>query len=85
KRFPPFFMVKVKLEAPDDYEGMMRRLEQTLEAPPETADGLRWRFPEGWVHLRRSGTEPVLRLTAEADSLRKAETLLQTVRHAAGL
>ena len=30
---------------------------------------------EGWVHLRRSNTEPIIRIYAESDSIVKADTL----------
>jgi len=41
-----------------------------------TVDGLRFELTEGWVVIRPSGTEPVIRVTVEAKSKRKAEKIL---------
>ena len=40
-------------------------------------DGLRLDLPEGWIHVRGSNTEPVVRVIAEAASLPEAESLCQ--------
>lgn len=50
-----------------------------------TADGVRIDFADGWVHIRPSNTEPILRLIAEADDEVKAHTLIDNVLTAAGL
>lgn len=53
-------------------------------APPEaradTVDGLRLEWPDGrWVHVRPSGTEPILRIVAEAQHERDAHQLIDWV------
>jgi phosphomannomutase len=84
--FPPLEMVKMKRPRPDDYEGLAQRLLEAFQGiPVDTRDGLRWQFPEGWVHLRPSGTEPVVRLVAEGPTREAAEALLRKVREAGGL
>jgi phosphomannomutase len=40
-----------------------------------TADGVKVDMPEGWIHLRKSNTEPIIRLYAEAVSPGEAERL----------
>jgi phosphomannomutase len=52
---------------------------------PTTADGVRVDFPAGWVHVRASNTEPIIRIIAEAASPATAEELTAQVRQAAGL
>lgn len=52
---------------------------------PNTADGVRIDFEEGWVHLRASNTEPIVRVIAEADNEERARSLVERVRTAAGL
>lgn len=42
----------------------------------DTLDGRRFRFDHGWLILRFSGTEPLLRLYAEADSPQRVEAML---------
>ena len=43
-----------------------------------TIDGVRLDFEEGWILVRKSGTEPKLRITAEAQDLAIAEELYKT-------
>ncbi len=45
-----------------------------------TIDGLKIDFPDGWVHLRKSNTEPIIRLYAESNSIKEAEKLANMVR-----
>jgi phosphomannomutase len=82
---PPLFMVKVKLPRPDDYDRLLRRLQGAFDVDPDTRDGLRWRFADGWVHLRSSGTEPVLRLVAEGSTPERAREHIESVQQAGGL
>lgn len=80
--FPPYEMVKDKLELPPNLnygaliEALLRRFagEQC-----STVDGLKVDFREGWVHLRKSNTEPIIRVYAEAPSAAVAKALAATV------
>ncbi len=49
------------------------------------ADGVRIDFDDGWVHLRASNTEPIVRVIAEAATAERAQALVQQCRAAAGL
>jgi len=40
-----------------------------------TIDGVKIDFDDKWVHLRRSNTEPIIRIYAEADSSTKVQSL----------
>jgi len=42
-------------------------------------DGLKIDFPDGWVQLRTSNTEPVMRIYAESTSMRKANAYAEKV------
>jgi phosphomannomutase len=46
----------------------------------DTLDGVKWLYPEGWLLFRASGTEPVLRLYAEATRPEVVERLLQEAK-----
>ena len=46
---------------------------------------LNWVWPDRWVHLRASGTEPVSRIIAEAPSLAEANQLCQDCGRAVGV
>ncbi len=40
-------------------------------------DGVKIDFAENWVHLRKSNTEPIIRIYTEAKSMAEAEALAQ--------
>jgi phosphomannomutase len=42
-----------------------------------TIDGLKLDFPSTWVHLRKSNTEPIIRIIAEAPERSEAEALVK--------
>lgn len=48
-------------------------------------DGLRFDFDDSWVLIRKSNTEPIVRVFAEAKSESKAADLIDTVRNIAGI
>ena len=48
-------------------------------AQKDRMDGLKLLFPDGWIHVRASNTEPILRLGAEANSEERLEQLYQDV------
>ena len=45
-----------------------------------TDDGLKIDLDDSWVHLRKSNTEPILRIIAEARTLEKAAALVESFR-----
>lgn len=51
----------------------------------DTRDGIRIDLPLGWVHLRASNTEPVMRIIAETDSPQATQKLIDQIRSLAGL
>jgi phosphomannomutase len=78
---PRYTIVKAKvgrgarLEAV--YEGLRRAFP---DAEIDTQDGLRLAWPDRWLHVRPSGTEPIIRLIAEAPSGADAERLIEEGR-----
>jgi phosphomannomutase len=44
-----------------------------------TIDGVKIYFDNEWVHLRKSNTEPIIRIYAESDLLEKAENLAKKI------
>jgi phosphomannomutase len=53
--------------------------------PCNTVDGLKIDFEKGWVHLRKSNTEPIIRIYAEADSEDTVNQLVEKVKTAVQL
>jgi phosphomannomutase len=45
----------------------------------DLSDGIRVTENDSWVHIRMSGTEPILRIIAEAPTKDKAEELINTI------
>jgi phosphomannomutase len=56
----------------------LRRAFPTAEV--DTQDGLRLTWGDRWVHIRPSGTEPIVRVIAEAPTAEEAERLVSDCR-----
>jgi phosphomannomutase len=85
---PRYCMIKRKqpLASPDAAAGILKNVPSTFSgARIDTSDGVRLDFDDGWVHLRPSNTEPIIRLIAEAQTTERAEALIAQVSSAAGL
>ncbi len=55
---------------------LMQALEESLPgASSDRSDGLKLMMPDGWIHVRASNTEPLLRLAAEAKSQEQVDEL----------
>jgi phosphomannomutase len=48
--------------------------------PINTVDGVKIDFDEGWVHLRKSNTEPIIRIYSESDTVEKANELAEKIK-----
>jgi len=82
KTYPSLVMVKQKIElTPDtDVDLILEQLEQIYkEENITTIDGLKIDFPDGWVHLRKSNTEPIIRIYSEAPDRQQAESLVKEI------
>ena len=84
---PRYVMIKQKFECPRE------RIEAATSAVADAfsseklnrTDGTRVDLDQGWVYLRASNTEPIVRIIAEAADETTAKTLVERVREAAGL
>jgi phosphomannomutase len=80
--YPRYVIVKDKLARPatplDTVYEALKRVFPDAEA--DTQDGLRLSWPDRWVHIRPSGTEPIVRVIAEAPSAEAAEQLIRDCR-----
>ncbi len=84
---PPMAMVKQKFEcARDRASAAAAAVAEAFRGERlNTLDGTRVDFAEGWVHLRASNTEPIVRIIAEASDAAVAIALIERVRAAARL
>jgi len=79
---PRYVIVKDKLNRPNaSLDTVYAALRSAFpDAAVDTQDGLRLSWPDRWVHVRPSGTEPIVRVIAEAPSDRDAHELVRQSR-----
>lgn len=79
---PRYAIVKDKLDRPDvSLDEVYAALRERFpEASVDTQDGLRLAWPDAWVHVRPSGTEPIVRVIAEAPDEARALSLVRQCR-----
>ncbi|HMP74246.1 MAG TPA: phosphoglucosamine mutase [Kiritimatiellia bacterium] len=79
---PAYHVVRDKLPLRSDLApAILRAIRHDLEpSRVNLSDGVYYDLDDAWLHIRRSNTEPVLRLTAEAPTLTQAQTLVSDMR-----
>ena len=76
--YPSYFMSKNKIQlTPElDVDGILKVMaEKYSDQDVSTIDGVKIDFPNNWVHLRKSNTEPIIRIYTEAQTQLEADTL----------
>ncbi|MBD1364251.1 phosphoglucosamine mutase [Mucilaginibacter sp. ZT4R22] len=80
--YPGYFISKNKitLTAEMDIDALLLKVEEKYQKQPHsTIDGLKIEFDKEWVHLRRSNTEPIIRIYSEANSETVANNLAEKI------
>lgn len=81
KTFPEYFIAKNRIDlTPDtDVDAILAKVKEMYSAQPDVTvndiDGVKLDFPDKWVHLRKSNTEPIIRVYSEAHSMDEADDL----------
>ena len=81
KTFPEYFIAKnrIDLTADTDVDAILAKVKETYTAQPDAQvndiDGVKIDFPDKWVHLRKSNTEPIIRVYSEAHTMQEADEL----------
>ncbi|MCK9324253.1 MAG: phosphoglucosamine mutase [Bacteroidales bacterium] len=78
KTYPNFFMAKHKIELPRKVkvtDVLNHVADLYRDYPQNSTDGLKVDFPHQWFHLRKSNTEPIIRIYTESSSSEAAEKL----------
>ncbi len=71
---------KMDLKSPEELEGIFNTLKNEFKDEKlNDSDGLKIDFSEGWVHMRMSNTEPIIRIYAEAKDAQTAQILVDKV------
>lgn len=81
-KYPNYFISKNKIELTRDInvDKILDAVKKKYKKQPiNTADGVRIEFDMEWVHLRKSNTEPIIRIYAESDMETKAENLAKKI------
>ena len=76
--YPLYFMAKLKIElTPDiDIDSVLEKMKEKFSHQQVTTiDGVKIDFADKWVHLRKSNTEPIIRIYAEAHSQHEADAI----------
>lgn len=76
--YPAYYMGKKKIElTPEiDVDALLVKMQEEYKNEEiSTIDGVKIDFPENWVHLRKSNTEPIIRIYTEAFSQQEADEL----------
>lgn len=76
--YPPYFIAKnrVDLQPGIDVDAILSRVKEIYKSEQiNDIDGVKIDFADGWVHLRKSNTEPIIRIYSEAATMQRAEEL----------
>ena len=83
KTYPAYEIFKTKIQlTPDiDVDAILAAVKDKFSNEKITdIDGVKIDFPESWVHLRKSNTEPIIRIYSEAHTAKEAEDLAASIR-----
>lgn len=76
--YPPYFIAKQKVELTPsiDVDAILKAVKEKYSQYDVTdIDGVKIDFPDKWVHLRKSNTEPIIRVYSEAHTMKEAEDI----------
>ncbi len=81
--YPPYAIAKNKIQlTPEiDVDAILEAVKEKFKAEKITdIDGVKIDFPDSWVHLRKSNTEPIIRIYSEASTMDKANELAEEIK-----
>ena len=83
KDYPQYAIAKTKVQLTDktDVDAILEAVkEKYADEKLTTIDGVKIDFPHSWVHLRKSNTEPILRIYSEAPTMEEAREMGKNVK-----
>ena len=81
KTYPEYFIAKNRIDlTPDvDVDAILAKVKEMYSAEKDVTvndiDGVKLDFPDKWVHLRKSNTEPIIRVYSEAHTMAEADEI----------
>ncbi len=82
RSYPSYYISKNKIELTPDInvDNILSRIQTKYSKQPlSTIDGVRIEFNREWVHLRKSNTEPIIRIYSESETLTTAVNLANKI------
>jgi phosphomannomutase len=82
RTYPDYYMSKNKIElTPDiDVDLILEKIQTRYPKQPiNTIDGVKIEFDNAWVHLRKSNTEPIIRIYSEAPTMTIADHIASNI------
>ncbi len=82
RSYPNYFISKNKIDlTPElDIDALLDQVQEKYKSQPiSTIDGVKIEFDKQWVHLRKSNTEPIIRIYAESATLAEADQLANQI------
>lgn len=83
KEYPPYAIAKNKIQlTPNiDVDAILEAVKLKFANEKITdIDGVKIDFPNSWVHLRKSNTEPIIRIYSEAATMEEADRLAEEIK-----
>ena len=79
---PQFKIVKdkIQLDHIDESELIRTAKDVFINSTIDTTDGIKFIWSDKWIHLRKSNTEPIIRIYAEAPTIKDAQILIQKLK-----
>ncbi len=76
KELPEYHIFKTKLNYKNEISSIIKDVKKLYdESLIDTTDGVKINFSNSWIHIRKSNTEPVIRIISEASSMLEAEKI----------
>ena len=82
KKYPAYEISKNKIQLTPDInvDAVLKAMKEKYKNEDVTdIDGVKIDFPDKWVHLRKSNTEPIIRIYSEASTQAEAQNLAQKI------
>ena len=82
--YSKYFMTKLKVSLKDDkvIDNVFKKIiSKYSNLSPNTEDGIRIDFSNGWIIMRKSNTEPIVRIFSESDTQEQAESLAKKIHN----
>ena len=83
KEYPPYSIAKNKIQLTPDInvDAILAAIKEKYKNEKITdIDGVKIDFADCWVHLRKSNTEPIIRIYSEADTIEKANKIADEIK-----